>query len=96
MGRRIIDDHLAKLEVEFFNNVELHEGCYHGYIGTDAKRPFGNQDVEDDILEIIGATMEGDDGDGPCWSSKQRKYAMELFTALPDHLRNKYGSRARE
>ena len=84
--------HLQKLATEFFNHVEQHDDCEYGSIGLDCKRPFGNSDVDADILTIIGAEMSGDDGDGPCWSSKQREYAAQLYNDLPKYLRSKYGT----
>ena len=86
------DEHLQKLAVAFFNNIERHDDCEYGSIGLDCKRPFGNSDVEGDILEIIGAEMEGDDGFDKCWSSEQREYAASLYDSLPKYLRAKYGT----
>jgi hypothetical protein len=77
------------LERMFFENLRRDKYEYGG-IGVDSKRPFGNSDVEADILEAIGAKMEGDDGEEPCWSSVQRKYAASLYGGLIDHLRRKY------
>jgi len=82
--------HLEALTVAFFANLERHHDCEYGSIGLDCKRPFGNSDVEGDILEIIEMEMQGDDGDGPCWSSKQRDYAGELYDSLPNFIRSKY------
>src|SRR5208337_4257145 len=83
------DKHLAKLAQAYFENLEYSEnysldpvGC----VGVDLKRPFDNQDVAADVLEIVGAKMGGDDGDEACWSSKQREYAVELLKALPKFL----------
>ena len=82
--------HLAKLAQAFFENLEYNENGYGsglvGYVGLDFKRPFGNQDVAEDVLEIIGAKMEGDDGEDACYSSTQREYAVELLKALPGFL----------
>jgi hypothetical protein len=84
------NEDLEKLADAFFENVSRHDDCEYGSIGLDCKRPFGNSDVERDILEIIGAEMEGDDGDGPCWSSKQIPYAADLYNELPDYLRARW------
>jgi hypothetical protein len=81
---------LAKLAQAFFANVERRDDCEYGSIGIDCKRPFGNSDVEGDILTIIGAKMEGDDGQGPCFSSVQRKYAANLYNSLPVYLTDTY------
>jgi hypothetical protein len=47
-------------------------GAEYGAPCIDPKRPYGNGDVENDIGRLLGATMLGDDGDGPCYSSVQR------------------------
>ena len=51
----------------------------YGGIGLDPKRPFGNSDVEGDMLELLDWEPEGDDGGGPCYSSKQRDYVATLY-----------------
>jgi hypothetical protein len=81
---------LEKLEQAFWENIERRDDCEYGSIGLDCKRPFGNSDVEGDILEIIGAKMEGDDGYEKCYSSKQRQYAAVLYDELPNFMRKKY------
>lgn len=55
----------------------------------EPKRPFGSSgsaNIERDICATLGWEMAGDDGDGPCYSSKQREAArttyQELETAL--------------
>lgn len=69
---------LAKLAQAFFDNLRI-DDCEYGAIGVDCKRPFGNSDVEGDILEIIGQEPEGDDCHDSCWSSEQREYALILY-----------------
>lgn len=86
-----VPEHFDKLSRAFFKNLEREGYCEYGGIGLDDKRPFGNSDVEGDILEIIGVEMTGDDGDGPCWSSSQREYAAGLYDALIPWLQDKYG-----
>ena len=86
---RINSKDMEKLEQEFFRNL-YRQPYEYGGIGLDGKRPFGNSDVESDILEIIEASMEGDDGESECWSSKQRAYASELYDNLIPHLKKKY------
>lgn len=76
-------DDLAKLADAFFDNLIYDPDCEYGSIGIDSKRPFGNSDVEGDVLEIIGRKPEGDDGEGACWASHQREYAASLYQ---DHL----------
>lgn len=73
---KAIDTHI--LAKAFFAGLHI-DDCEYGGIGLDPKRPFGNSDVDADILEMIGADPEGDDGEGPCWSSYQRDYARSLY-----------------
>lgn len=82
-------DDMLKLEKAFFQNLQRGNREY-GAIGVDCKRPFGNSDVEGDILELIGAKPEGDDGDSECWSSKQRTYAAAMYDGLIGWLQGKY------
>jgi hypothetical protein len=87
---------LAKLAQAFFDNLQI-DNCEYGAIGVDCKRPFGNSDVESDILEIIGQQPEGDDGHDVCWSSKQREYAETLYRSeLIPHLRSRWSSLGKE
>lgn len=77
---------MNKLEQAFFQNLKFVDGDYtQGGIGLDCKRPFGNSNVEGDILEIVGASC-GEDG----WSDEQYDYAQELYRALISHLQRKY------
>lgn len=80
--------HFKALEQAFWNNLSRQDDCEYGSIGLDCKRPFGNSDVEGDILEIIGATPEGDGDEG--FTDEQRQYAADLYNRLPDYLRSKY------
>jgi hypothetical protein len=70
--------HLEKLAQAFFDNLQI-DNCEYGGIGLDSKRPFGNSDVEADILELLDQTPDGDDGHEKCWSSEQRAYASTLY-----------------
>jgi hypothetical protein len=81
---------MEKLATAFFDNLQLDNNEYGG-IGVDCKRPFGNSDVEGDILEIIGARPEGEERS---WSENQRAYAAALYRCLIPHLKRKYGSKA--
>lgn len=83
---------MEKLATAFFDNLQR-DDCEYGAIGVDCKRPFGNSDVEGDILEILGVKPGGDDGDSKCWSSDQREYAASLYGNLIRYLRGKYGSK---
>lgn len=86
-------DDMLKLERAFFDNLTRND-CEYGGIGLDDKRPFGNSSVQADILELIGAKPEGDNGEEQCWSSAQNAYADELYNSLIDHLQKKYGTGA--
>jgi hypothetical protein len=87
---KLEDADMLKLEKEFFLLLKYGHGEYGG-IGLDDKRPMGkSSDVDADILEIIGAVKEGDDGEGPCWSSTQRTYATALYDNLIYWLQTKY------
>lgn len=83
------DADMLKLEKAFFQNLQR-DDCEYGAIGVDCKRPFGNSDVQGDILELVGAKPEGDDGDSECWASYQRDYADELYDGLIEWLQGKY------
>lgn len=84
---------MAKLAKAFFDNLQR-DDCEYGAIGVDCKRPFGNSDVEADILEILGAEPEGDDGDDECWGRSQREYAAKCYDNLIPYLKGKYGSKS--
>mgnify|MGYP001577337157 CR=1 FL=1 len=81
---------LEKLAIDVLAHLQRNHDCEYGSIGTDCKRPFGNSDVEGDILEIIGQEPSGDDGEGPCWSSSQREYAAALYDAVPKFIYERY------
>lgn len=90
----IKEQDLAKLADAFFENL-LIDNCEYGGIGLDSKRPFGNSDVESDILELLEREPEGDDGHDKCWASHQREYASDLYhTHLIPYLRAEWAKRA--
>lgn len=76
---------MLKLADAFYKALER-DRCEYGGWGIDDKRPFGNSDVEGDILEILGAEMEGDDGHYKCWSRHQHQYAASLYDELGKFL----------
>jgi len=76
---RNIEADCRKLASAFFDNLQFEYSYEYGSLGTDCKRPFGNSNVEADILDIIGWKPEGDDGDGACYASWQKEYANDLF-----------------
>jgi len=81
---------LKRLADAFFDELCMLDIEYGG-IGLDPKRPFGNSDVERDILELLDCEPEGDDGEAECYSSKQRAYAESLYREkLIPYLRNQW------
>lgn len=91
MSRDREEEDLEELAHAFFENLEYDPSVEYGHVGLDPKRPFGNSDVEGDILEIIGEEPEGDDGHDKCWSSDQRQYAEELYKdKLVPYLKRKW------
>ena len=86
---------MEKLAQAFFAHLQRGT-CEYGGIGLDDKRPFGNSDVEGDILRILDCKMEGDDGNDKCWSSEQREYATELYDELIEYLQERYGGTEQE
>lgn len=70
-------------QVKLLNRMQVMwiDGEY-GAPAINPKRPYGNSAVESDICEILGWKKEGDDGEGPCWSSVQRKRAEDIHTGM--------------
>ncbi len=90
----IKDSDMEKLEKAFFQNLQR-DNCEYGGIGIDSKRPFGNSDVECDILEdILEETMIcdkcGHDASEDGWSTERIEYAAALYDNLIDWLKKKY------
>lgn len=71
-------DDLFLIASAFFDNLTIDKVEY-GAIGVDCKRPFGNSDVEHDMLEIIEWEPESNDGVDYCYSEKQREYVRDLY-----------------
>lgn len=75
---------LAEMTIAFLAGCEYDPSCEYGSVGTDPKRPFGNSDVEADILEDI---LKEEPLDGDYWTEEQRAFARELYTdRLPKFL----------
>ena len=74
---------LMLLADAFFENLEREEYCEYGGWGLDDKRPFGNSDVERDILEIIGVFGPGYDEMTP----EAEEYAAHLYDDLGSFLK---------
>ena len=81
------EDDMRKLARAFFEHLQR-GCCEYGGIGLDDKRPFGNSDVEGDILDLLGYEPKGDDGEEACWSSRQREYAADLYDDLKPWLQS--------
>lgn len=73
MNRNRQED-LQKLAFAFLNLL-----MSDGYLNLDNKRPFGNSDVDQDVLKIIGCKLEPDAEDNMCYSEEQYDYARKLF-----------------
>jgi len=87
MGLILEPRHLQDLAAAFFDNLTMVKAEYGG-VGLDPKRPFGNSDVEADILGIIKYGPEGSDGE---YTDGQRKYAAALYRNLIPYLQRNYG-----
>jgi len=70
---------LFKLGDAFFENLEIDTDCEFGSIGLNPKRPFGNSDVEDDILEIVEVEPLHFDDCQSSYSWEQKNYARDLY-----------------
>jgi len=70
--KRDINKDLELLAQAFFKNLEISNAEFGG-IGLDGKRPFGNSDVEGDILDIIGWKYKEEVSD------EQYEYARKLY-----------------
>lgn len=58
------------------------EDSEYGAPAVDCKRPYGNSNVEDDILEILGIIPEDVSNYGDYYTDKQREYAKILHTEM--------------
>ena len=68
----VTEEHIKLIgHLEFTNND--------GYIGTYGRRPFGNSDIEGDILDILG--FDKDDG-----SESEQEELVEYAAVLFDEL----------
>ena len=82
LGRDLEED-LSKLADAFFENLQI-DDCEFGGIGVDCKRPFGNSNVEGDILEIIGVK-------GSHYRDEWTRYARSLYhQGLIPYLRKEW------
>jgi len=88
MKKRNLTSDLQKLARAFYKNLDLRVTAseVRWSIGLDPKRPFGNGDVESDILEIIGMKRDGDE-----WTEEQLEYTWMLYQVkLVPYLRRQF------
>lgn len=78
MKKRNKKEDLTKLAHAFYKNLEITPWEFGG-IGLDPKRPFGNSNVPEDLLRIIGWKKEGRDEEGLCYTDKQIEYVIGLY-----------------
>lgn len=69
---------LRRLANAFYENLEITRWEYGG-IGLDPKRPFGNSDVCNDILRIIGWKPEEKEDGELIPSERQYEYTHKLY-----------------
>lgn len=67
--------------------------CETGAPAVDPKRPYGNSDVDCDVLEILGIAPEGNDADVTCWSERQRTWALDLHKDMLAYLKELTGAK---
>ena len=78
--------HLLKLADKFFDNLIFEHSAEYGYVGLDAKRPFGNSWVEGDILKLIGIRQPKGG-----YTEDQERYARKLYCEeLIPYLKKKW------
>lgn len=76
--------HLEILVNEFYETLERGK-CEWGAWGQDDKRPFGNSDVIEDILEIIGVIYIADECQND-WND----YACELYSHIGPYVKEQW------
>ncbi len=77
---------MEKLADSFFDNL-IRDNCEYGGWGLGDKRPFGNSDVDIDILDIIefGYLPNEDE-----YTEAQKEYAHELYGDLGEYLKTRW------
>ena len=70
----LTEDHL-KLLSEL--NIDHQYGAYEGAPGADEKRPFGNSDVWEDIVDILGLGYKQDENGN--YSRAEMDYLQKIF-----------------
>lgn len=83
------DADMKTLAVAFFENLER-DNCEYGGWGVDSKRPFGNSDVDGDIIDML---FEDDDdkvyNDQRREDEDLRNYVKGLYDDLGEYLKEK-------
>jgi len=77
MPRNMGDD-LEKLANAFYKNLEITPWEFGG-IGLDPKRPFGNGDVPEDMLDILGGFKKVKIDDEMVYREKDCEYVTKLY-----------------
>jgi len=77
--KKSYNKHLKLLADAFYANITYDDGCEFGSIGLDCKRPFGNSNVEFDILEIINMLPDKEHAVNDDCNEELYKYARELY-----------------
>jgi hypothetical protein len=91
MENRNIDEDLRRLASAFYINLRISEDEYGG-IGIDDKCPFGNSDVDSDIMQILDIRpLVNCPNCGYIYSDDQRAHVRDLyFNKLIPYLRKKW------
>lgn len=76
--KKISDEQMKKLAIRLMKGFEPGESG-----GIDGKRPFGNSDIEGDVLQIIGAAPEDEEDGDAVWSERQLNMAGKAYDELP-------------
>lgn len=84
MKNRNIEKDLTKLAHAFFEHVE-YQDYDPPYVGLDMKRPFGDGNIYESILNIIGVGHDPENID-----ADMINYADNLYRALAIFLKRKY------
>ena len=76
--KKSYNKHLKLLADAFYANITFdNDDCWElGSIGLDSKRPFGNSNVEFDILKIIEMKPDSKNAN---YTDEQYRYASELY-----------------
>lgn len=88
MGRDRSAD-MKTLAIAFFENLER-DNCEYGGWGVDSKRPFGNSDVDGDIIDLLFSDDEDEAYNEQRRDDEDlRHYVKGLYDDLGDYLKEK-------